>query len=326
MAVLNAGDFPIDPYTCSGIQLAQILNRLHDSLLTLHSGTTPPPYAQAGTLWVDTTKAGGAPPILELKMNTGTGDVTLAEFDTAGNTVSVKGASAVGVVEYQGPWDAAANNPTLPPAAPANKGQYWVVSKDGNTVIDGHGGWKVGDWVVSNGVTYDFIDNQKGTGGGGPGIPPDVAAEFLKYLPLAGGTMTGDLKLPATPAGDDSAITKKFMTDTIAAAGAPDDKEIALTAGANVAWDWDAGEEIAFLELDQDCNISLPPTVAKRLTATLRIKQDAAGGHAVVFVSGYNWGVDGQPTMPQAAGDEIVLGFRAVSATDIKSWLVWTSA
>jgi len=50
-------DFDIDPYTTSGIQLVDYINNLNNALLSMRSGTSRPPSAQAGTVWLDTTSA-----------------------------------------------------------------------------------------------------------------------------------------------------------------------------------------------------------------------------------------------------------------------------
>jgi hypothetical protein len=52
-------DYAIDPYTTSGVQLADILNRMHVADLTGHSGAARPPYARAGTIWLDSSVAPG---------------------------------------------------------------------------------------------------------------------------------------------------------------------------------------------------------------------------------------------------------------------------
>ena len=68
-------------------------------------------------------------------------------------------ASVVGDVQYQTIWNANTNSPAIPAASSANKGQYYVVATAGSTSIDGVNDWKVGDWLVSNGTTWDKIDN-----------------------------------------------------------------------------------------------------------------------------------------------------------------------
>ena len=68
-------------------------------------------------------------------------------------------ASMLGAVNYQGVWNATTNTPTIPAAAPANKGYYYKVSVAGTTAVDGMAEWAVGDWITSNGTTWDKTDN-----------------------------------------------------------------------------------------------------------------------------------------------------------------------
>lgn len=57
--------------------------------------------------------------------------------------------SVLGQLEYQGVWDMSV---AMLPAAPENKGHYYVANAAGN-------GYNVGDWAVSNGMTWDKVDN-----------------------------------------------------------------------------------------------------------------------------------------------------------------------
>lgn len=68
-------------------------------------------------------------------------------------------ATLFGALTYQGTWNASTNSPTIPAANTANKGHYYKVSVAGTTTISGVNDWEVGDWIVSNGVTWDKIDN-----------------------------------------------------------------------------------------------------------------------------------------------------------------------
>lgn len=68
-------------------------------------------------------------------------------------------ATLFGALAYQGTWNANTNSPTIPAANTANKGHYYKVSVAGTTTISGVNDWEVGDWIVSNGVTWDKIDN-----------------------------------------------------------------------------------------------------------------------------------------------------------------------
>jgi hypothetical protein len=65
----------------------------------------------------------------------------------------------VGAMVYQGTWDATTNTPAIPAASAANKGFYYKVATAGSTSISGISEWAVGDWIVSNGTSWDKIDN-----------------------------------------------------------------------------------------------------------------------------------------------------------------------
>lgn len=49
-----------------------------------------------------------------------------------------------------------------------------------------------------------------------------IKPALSKYVPLAGGTMTGKLKLSGTPTEDMDAATKKYVDDSVASAGGGD--------------------------------------------------------------------------------------------------------
>lgn len=68
-------------------------------------------------------------------------------------------ATLFGAVSYQATWNAATNTPAIPAAAAGNKGWYYKVAVAGATVVNGINDWQVGDWIVSNGATWEKIDN-----------------------------------------------------------------------------------------------------------------------------------------------------------------------
>lgn len=83
-----------------------------------------------------------------------------AELDATGKVPSGQlPAGLTGALVYQGSWNADTNSPTIPAASSGNTGYYYVVSVAGTTNIDGITNWAVGDWIVSNGLTWDKIDN-----------------------------------------------------------------------------------------------------------------------------------------------------------------------
>jgi hypothetical protein len=61
----------------------------------------------------------------------------------------------LGQVKYMGLYDALNNLPALP-SATTNKGSYWVVSAAGTQAGNS---FAIGDWIISNGTTYDKVDN-----------------------------------------------------------------------------------------------------------------------------------------------------------------------
>lgn len=67
--------------------------------------------------------------------------------------------SLLGSVKYKASWDANTNSPTIPAAATENNGWYYVVGTAGTTNVDGISSWAVGDWIISNGTTWQKIDN-----------------------------------------------------------------------------------------------------------------------------------------------------------------------
>jgi hypothetical protein len=78
-----------------------------------------------------------------------------AGLDTIGKVPLAQLPDAIiGASRYQGTWNAAINNPTIPPAAPANNGYYYSVSTSGSTNIDGISTWAIGDTIISNGTIW----------------------------------------------------------------------------------------------------------------------------------------------------------------------------
>jgi len=94
--------------------------------------------------------------------------------------------SIIGSVTYRGGWNAATNTPVMASGAlvggvlqPA--GYYYIVTVSGTTAaIDTVTTWVAGDWIVSNGTIWQKISNSTSP-----------------YIPLTGGTATGQINAPA---------------------------------------------------------------------------------------------------------------------------------
>jgi len=64
----------------------------------------------------------------------------------------------MGGVQYQGVWDAATNTPTLTSSV-GTQGHYYIVNVAGSTDLNGITDWKVGDWAIFSGGTWQKVDN-----------------------------------------------------------------------------------------------------------------------------------------------------------------------
>ena len=68
-------------------------------------------------------------------------------------------------MEYKGVWDASTNTPTLASGTGTN-GDYYLVSADGTTTLDGITDWEIGDAVLFNGSLSIWQKVGKAGGGG----------------------------------------------------------------------------------------------------------------------------------------------------------------
>ena len=81
-------------------------------------------------------------------------DSILGAFGKVQNQIS----ALVGGVMYEGTWNASTNTPTITSSV-GSKGDYYVVATAGSTNINGITDWKIGDWIIFNGTTWDKVDN-----------------------------------------------------------------------------------------------------------------------------------------------------------------------
>ena len=81
-------------------------------------------------------------------------DTILTAFGKLQNQVN----GLTGGVTYQGTWNASTNTPTLT-SSTGTKGYYYVVSVAGSTNLNGVTDWKLGDWAIYNGTSWEKVDN-----------------------------------------------------------------------------------------------------------------------------------------------------------------------
>lgn len=78
-----------------------------------------------------------------------------ASLDSSGKVpLSQMNDTILGNVSYQGVWNASTNSPNL--TTVQTKGYYYIVSVAGTQFGKS---FDVGDWIISNGVTWDKVDN-----------------------------------------------------------------------------------------------------------------------------------------------------------------------
>ena len=81
-------------------------------------------------------------------------DSILTAFGKVQNQIN----GLTGGVTYQGTWNAATNVPFLQSSV-GTKGYYYVVNVAGSTNLNGITDWKLGDWAIFNGSTWEKVDN-----------------------------------------------------------------------------------------------------------------------------------------------------------------------
>ena len=89
---------------------------------------------------------------------------------------------------YKGTWDANANIPALASGVGV-QGDYYIVSVDGTTNLDGFNSWQRGDWCVFNGSVWQEIDNQNIFSGAGT---TNVMTKFTGPTSLGDSQTTDD--------------------------------------------------------------------------------------------------------------------------------------
>ena len=81
-------------------------------------------------------------------------DTILQALGKAQNQIN----ALAGGVTYQGVWNASTNDPALTSSV-GTKGYYYVVSVVGSTNLNGVTDWKLGDWAIYNGTSWQKVDN-----------------------------------------------------------------------------------------------------------------------------------------------------------------------
>lgn len=209
-------------------------------------------------------------------------NVTLPTSGTLVNEAYVASAIAglLGGVQFKGTWNATTNNPTIPAASSGNKGFCYKVATAGATTIDGISDWKVGDMLVSNGGSWDKIDNTD------PLVQQLVQKIDLTTTPLAHGSTT---VVTPTASVTEIAVSVGTVSGNFAilnlTGGIPGDQVIITFYG------WIAGAAKGSLFINSDgatiASIQSGATTSPQVIVVARSRDDAPN------VSATNWFIVG---------------------------------
>ncbi len=89
---------------------------------------------------------------------------------------------------YKGTWNADTNTPALASGVGV-QGDYYIVSHDGTTNLDGFNSWQTGDWAIFSGTVWQEIDNQNIFSGSGTA---NTMTKWTGATSLGDSTLTDD--------------------------------------------------------------------------------------------------------------------------------------
>lgn len=86
----------------------------------------------------------------------------VAELDSSGKlrAAQIPDSIASGL-SYKGGWNANTNTPAIPAADAGNKGWFFIVTTAGTTTVSGISVWALGDWVISNGTSWEKVPSSQ---------------------------------------------------------------------------------------------------------------------------------------------------------------------
>lgn len=169
------------------VSLAKMANLAANSLIGNNTGSPATPIALTISQVVAMLSA-------EVTTNKGVAN-GYASLDSGGKVpTSQLPGSVVGAVDYQGTWNANTNSPSITTgsASSANKGYYYKVATAGTTTVDGINDWGVGDWIISDGVSWGKIDNTEAVSS----VAGRTGAIVLDAADIASGTFS-TARIPA---------------------------------------------------------------------------------------------------------------------------------
>lgn len=210
-----------------------------------------------------------------------------ASLDATGKVpTSQLPAAVLGAVSYQGVWNAGTNTPTIPAASAANKGHYFKVATAGSTNVSGETDWKVGDWIISNGATWDKADHtdQVMSVAGLMGVI--TAAALKAALEIAIADVAG-LQAALNNKAD---AARKITTAGLATGGGTfqADREIAVPKSTNpqAVAGTDDTTAMTPIRVAEAVAARVPATIAGVYTGTVTDEVNFPIGHPLLVING----------------------------------------
>jgi hypothetical protein len=201
----------------------------------------------------------------------------IASLDAAAKIISSQlPAAATGTLNYVSGWNASTNTPTMANGAhvggsTAPKGNFYAVTVAGTPSIDGIAVWNAGDWIISNGTTWER-----------------VVVTTTPYLLLAGGA----LSLPGTISGIGGLTFTSGDVLGPPSGLLPDLGWGLLDSGGNVGAEFDAAGTMWLASLNAatatltNATVTLLADPATALGAATRQYVDALRGNTLPIVAG----------------------------------------
>lgn len=210
--------------------------------------------------------------------------------------------SVVGQVEYQGTWNASTDTPSLP-AATGVKGHYYVVATAGTYETISYA---IGDWVISNGTSWEKVDNTDAvtTVFGRLGAIVANESDYSAYYPLiADLTAEESARIAA-----DNTLQTNIDTEasTRASADTTLQGNIDTEETARIAGDANLQSQIDTINLDNVDGTGTANYIAKWTDGDTI-------GNSVIYDNGTNVGIGTEVTTAaklviQTSGDQSIYG------------------
>jgi len=298
------------------------LNNSLSAINSMHSGTSRPSGAVAGTLWLDTTNSGSNS--LEIKFFDGSDDISFATVDTSANTINfIDSAVASDLVNDTSPQlgadlDTNSFNIKIDDA-------HFIADDDGNEqIIFQKTGSAVNELEVTNASTgnppilgasgetnVDLHIKPKGSGetiigSGGASATLTTSGAYDLILDTNKGTNSGNITITDGANGDINISTNgtgaiKFNDLALI-------PQQALTSSSNaVAWDSQAKPN-AYHLTTENTTFGVPTNPVEGAFICLEINYD--GSHTIAFNTVFEFAGSTAPTFTSTDGKTDILVFK----------------